>query len=153
MSRSLINFTSRDVWGIQLKNTYRTEGTEILESSRVIVWKLIPKQHSSKLLYKVTKFYSFKEFKLVGDLMDFWLVKWGEDWATTFLADSSSSSSIKSTTLYHIYVTLFFYLSLSKPYLKSLREEQNILELLIMIISQLLHFLPSWHWHISWLGF
>lgn len=58
-----------------MKNIVRIEGIWILELERSDVWKLTPKQHSSKLLYNVHRFYSFELFMLVGVLLDFLVAK------------------------------------------------------------------------------
>ena len=58
-----------------MKKMFKIEGTCILEFEIKEVWKLTPRQHSRRLLYKVKRFYSFELFILVGVLFDFFVAK------------------------------------------------------------------------------
>ena len=58
-----------------MKKIPRIEGTCTFEFDMRQVWKLTPRQLSSKLLYNVYKFYSFELFMLVGVLFDFFVAK------------------------------------------------------------------------------
>jgi hypothetical protein len=70
-----------------LKKIVSIEGTWILELDSKDVWKLTPRQHSSKLLYKVQRFSSFELLMLVGVLFDFLVDK-----GVGILTGTSSSS-------------------------------------------------------------